>query len=74
MKEKHLSLYIAFKRLKNFVCIENKKDKLLLYAKLNPDMVQLEAGFSRDVRKIGHQGTGGLEWMIRDDADLETEL
>jgi hypothetical protein len=31
-----------------------------------PDTVQLEAGFSRDVRSIGHFGTGDLELRIKD--------
>ncbi len=34
---KRLSLYIAFKRLKTFVCIEIRNDKLMLYLKVNPD-------------------------------------
>jgi predicted transport protein len=71
VQEKRLSLYIAFKRLKNFVCIEIRKDKLMLYLKMNPDTVQLEAGFSRDVRNIGHWGTGDLELSIRSKEDFE---
>jgi predicted transport protein len=73
VQEKRLSLYIAFKRLKNFVCVEVRKDKVMLYLKVNPDGVQLEAGFSRDVRNIGHWGTGDLEkakpLLIRSYAD-----
>ena len=71
VQEKRLSLYIAFKRLKNFVCIEIRKDKLMLYLKLDPDALTLEAGFSRDVRSIGHWGTGDLELTIRNDLDFE---
>lgn len=71
VQEKRLSLYIAFKRLKNFACIELRKDKLMLYVKLNPDSVALETGFSRDVRNVGHWGTGDLELTIRNAADLE---
>jgi len=43
----------------------------MLYLRLSPDAVQLESGFSRDVRNIGHWGTGDLELTIRDDKDLE---
>jgi len=71
VQEKRLSLYIAFKRLKNFACIELRKDKLMIYLRLSPDTVQLEAGFSRDVRNIGHWGTGDLELTVRNEADFE---
>jgi predicted transport protein len=71
VQEKRLNLYIAFKRLKNFACVELRKDKLMLYLKLNPDAVQLEVGFSRDVRNIGHWGTGDLELTIRNEAGFE---
>jgi predicted transport protein len=71
VQEKRLSLYIAFKRLKNFVCIEIRKEKIVLYLKLNPDNLSLEQGFSRDVRSVGHWGTGDLELTIRNDADFE---
>jgi predicted transport protein len=71
VQEKRLRLYIAFKRLKNFVCIEIRKDKLMLYLRLNPDTLPLEAGFSRDVRSIGHWGTGDLELTLRSEADFE---
>jgi predicted transport protein len=71
VQEKRLSLYIAFKRLKNFVCIEIRRDKLLLYLKVDPSAVPPENGFSRDVRNIGHWGTGDLELSIRSREDLE---
>jgi predicted transport protein len=38
---------------------------------LNPDNHELEKGFTRDVRKVGHYGTGDLEVTIRSQADLE---
>ena len=38
--------------------------------KLDPDTVVLEDGFSRDVREIGHWGTGDLELTVRTLADL----
>jgi len=54
-----------------FPAFEIRKEKLMLYLRLSPDAVQLESGFSRDVRNIGHWGTGDLELTIRDDKDLE---
>jgi predicted transport protein len=43
---------------------------LLVYLKVDPDSLQMEEGFSRDVRSVGHYGTGGLELRIRDAADF----
>jgi predicted transport protein len=65
-------LYFAYKRLKNFACVEvhPQSRALLVYLKVNPDSVELEPGFSRDVRNIGHFGTGGLEVRLKDSADL----
>jgi predicted transport protein len=71
VQEKRLRLYIAFKRLKNFVCVVIQRDKLIVYLKLDVDTVHLEPRFSRDVRNIGHWGTGDLELTIRSQADLE---
>lgn len=33
--------------------------------KLDPDTVELEEGFTRDTRGIGHYGTGELEVLIK---------
>ncbi len=71
VQEKHLKLYVAFRRLKNFACVIPYRDKLLLMLKLDPDTVALEEGFSRDTRNIGTWGTGDLELTLRSPADLE---
>jgi predicted transport protein len=75
VQEKTLLYYIAFKRIKNFACIEcyPTANKLLVFVKVNPDTVNLvaEAGFLRDVRKIGHFGTGDLEITIKSADDFE---
>jgi len=70
---KTLKFYFAFKRLKNFACVEvhPQAEKLLVFVKVNPDEVSLEQGFSRDVRKIGHFGTGDLEITVQTEKDLE---
>lgn len=70
---KELRYYFAFRRLKNFLCVDLRSDKgnLLLYVKVNPDDVQLREGFSRDVREIGHWGTGDLELTISNAKDWE---
>ncbi|WP_027600716.1 MULTISPECIES: DUF5655 domain-containing protein [Pseudomonas] len=71
VQEKHLKLYVAFRRLKNFASLVPQPKRLLLMLKLNPDSVELVEGFSRDVRAIGHWGTGDLELSLRSQADLE---
>lgn len=68
---KTLKLYIAFKRIKNFACIQIQSKVITIYLKLDPDKIKLEDGFTRDVRKIGHWGTGDLEVIIRSQEDLK---
>jgi len=69
--EKHLKLYTAFRKLKNFACVVILRNKVLITLTLAPDTVALDAGFSRDVREVGHWGTGHLELTLRNVADLE---
>lgn len=73
VQEKTLKYYVAFRRLKNFVCVEARPTRgaLLLFLKVDPDTVQLEEGFTRDMRNIGHFGTGDLEVVVHDRDDLE---
>lgn len=70
---KTLKLYIAFKRIKNFACVEvhTRTCNILVYLKVDPDTVELEEGFTRDVRTIGHFGTGDLEVTLKSAADFE---
>src|SRR5215211_6063283 len=62
-----LKYYFAFKRIKNFACIELRtmQNNIIVYVKVDPDSVPIETGFTRDVRNIGHYGTGDLEITIR---------
>lgn len=66
-----LKLYVAFKRIKNFACVQVQPKVIAVYLKLDPASVKLEQGFTRDVSKIGHWGTGDLEVTIRSDDDLK---
>lgn len=70
---KTLKFYYAFKRIKNFACVElrTQKKDLLVYVKVNPETIPLTKGFTRDVREIGHFGTGDLELTLRTPEDLE---
>ena len=69
--ENQLKLYVAFKKAKNFVCIEVYQSSLLLHLKLNPDTVELVPGFVEDVRTKGHWGTGDLRVIIKSTEDFE---
>jgi predicted transport protein len=66
-------LYYAFRRIKNFACVEihPQTRQLLVYLKTDPSSITLEPGFTRDVTKIGHFGTGNLEVVIGRRSDLE---
>lgn len=70
---KTLKHYIAFKRIKNFASVEiHPQDKtIIVFVRGDFEHTRLEDGFTRDVRRIGHFGTGDLEITIRSDEDLE---
>ncbi|MDD5015904.1 MAG: DUF91 domain-containing protein, partial [Atribacterota bacterium] len=61
--------------IKNFACVEvhPQSKKLLIFVKVNPENVDLKGnkGFIRDVRKIGHFGTGDLEITLASKDDFE---
>lgn len=71
ISENQLKLYVAFKKAKNFVCVEVYRSWLLLHLKLNPDTVDLIPGFVEDVRNKGHWGTGDLRVIIKSTEDFE---
>ncbi len=71
VQRKDLKLYIAYKRLRNFMSVIIQKNKLILIVSLDPDTVGLVDEFTRDVREIGHWGTGSLEISVATLQDLE---
>lgn len=73
VQTKTLKYYIAFKRIKNFACVEihTQTKNLLVHVKVDPDTITLEKGLTRDMRNIGHFGTGALEITIRSIEDIE---
>jgi predicted transport protein len=64
---KELKNYIAFKRIKNFACVEVYPQARVVtaYLKVDPTTVSIAENFTRDVRKIGHFGTGDLEVSMK---------
>lgn len=70
-----MKFYFAFKRIKNFACVglSPRSSSLYMSVKVNPDTVDLERDkdILRDIRKIGHWGTGDLEITIKSPDDFE---
>lgn len=62
--------YIAYKLNKNFVCLEIQQRKIYLYLKIDPAVMDPIPKGARDVRKIGHYGTGDLEYTVKKGEDL----
>lgn len=69
--ETQLKHYVAFKKIKNIVCVEILKNHLTLYLKLDAKTVDYEDGFTRDTTHIGHYGTGDVEVTVRTRKDYE---
>ncbi|MFC8719170.1 hypothetical protein [Kitasatospora sp. NPDC057198] len=69
-----LKHYVAYRRLRNVASVVFRPSPqhraMLVYLPLDPDTVELEEGFTRDMRGIGHLGTGDLEVRIASPADL----
>ncbi|MFE3774502.1 DUF5655 domain-containing protein [Streptomyces sp. NPDC059122] len=65
--------YIAYRRLVNVasVIFRPKHEVILVYLRLDPGTITLEEGFTRDMRGIGHLGTGDVEVRLASAADLE---
>ena len=66
-----LKFYTAYKKVQNFACVEVYNKYVMIFLKLDPDSVTLEEGFSRDMRNIGHYGTGDLQLTIRTTEDFK---
>ena len=66
--------YITYKISQNIACMMIRKDRVLLYVKLNlkelaPNVYPKK--LVRDVTNIGHYGTGDLELSVRSQNDLK---
>jgi len=63
--------YIAYKASKNIVCMEAKSKNIKLFVKLKPTDVTEPLKSFRDVSKIGHHGTGNVEFTISTPEEFE---
>jgi predicted transport protein len=76
VQETTLRFYIAFKRIKNFACVEFRPttSKIVVFVKIDPATVPIEPGFTRDVSNVGHFGTGDLEITLTKPEDLQRAI
>lgn len=65
-----LKYWIAYKKVQNVACIDINTKRVAIYLRLNPESVQLEDGFSENVKNTGHWGTGDLKLNLKNDLDL----
>jgi len=71
MEESPKKFYVAYKISQNIMCMEIQQKRLLLYLKLDPSTTDGLPKSARDVREIGHYGTGDLELSVKNEADLD---
>ena len=71
IEEAPKKFYIAYRISQNIVCMEIRKQRVLLYLKLDPGVVSKAPTLARDVTNIGHYGTGDVELAIKKEADLK---
>lgn len=71
ISQNQLKLYLAYKKVQNLACVEIQNKQVVLYLKLNPETVSLEKGFTRDMRNVGHYGTGDLQVTVKNAEDFE---
>ena len=63
--------YVAYKVSQNVVCMEVKNRQIKLFLKLKPtDIPEKTAGY-RDVSRIGHYGTGNVEFTVSNEEEFE---
>lgn len=66
-----LKFHLAYKKVRNLFCIEVFDRHIRMHLALNPDTIELEEGFSRDMRGIHHAGTGDVRITLRTLDDVE---
>ncbi|MDH5300505.1 MAG: DUF5655 domain-containing protein [Gammaproteobacteria bacterium] len=73
VEKKVLKFYVAYKRIKNFACVEVRVQAMcvVVYLKCPTTPDYIIDGFTRDVSNIGHFGTGDLEVTLRSKEDVE---
>jgi len=68
--EAPVKFYVAYRVARNFCCLEVHRKHVFLYLRLDPS-VGAGCSICRDVREIGHFGTGDLEVRVTSADDVE---
>jgi len=63
--------YIAYKISQNIACVVVLKRTVVIYLKLDPTAIKDMPAIGRDVREIGHFGTGDFELELKSMQDFE---
>lgn len=65
--------YMAFRRSRNFASVQiyNQKKIIKVFLNLDPEYVPMKKAYMRDVRQIGHFGTGDLEVTLKKKSDID---
>jgi predicted transport protein len=64
--------YRAYRVRRTFACVcPPQRTQVLVYLRVDPARVELVPGWTRDVRGLGHHGTGDLEVRLRTLGDVE---
>lgn len=68
-----LKYVVAYRLIQNFACLQIVPNKGIIRVtlKLDPDKIELEEGFSRSLKGVGHWGTGDLALDVSDRAGFE---
>jgi len=71
IQEAPKKFYIAYKNSQNIACMEVKQKTVIIYLKLDPTAIKAMPAIGRNVRDIGHYGTGDFELELKSMQDLE---
>lgn len=69
--ENKLKYYVAFKKIKNVVCMEIYKTKVVITLKLEPSTVEMTEGFIRDITNVGHRASGNVQVWVSNKNEFE---
>ena len=71
VEETPKKFYVAYKVAQNFVCMEVRKDRVILHLKLDPSEFKSLPKNARDMRNTGHYGTGDFQLIVRTPEEAE---
>jgi predicted transport protein len=71
IEENYKKFYITYGNSQNIVCMEFRKNKVTLYLKLSSNEVENPPSLYRDMKDIGHFGTGDAQFSISSLDDFE---